>query len=161
IIDCSKYMRDILEINLEKNWVRVQPGVVLDQLNRVLKPLGVHFAPEISPSNRATIGGMINTDACGNGSKTLGRTSDHVVDLTWVLPDGDVIHTQELPETKKMLVENISALLVEHRDLIKEKFFAAPRTLSGYNLAKTYQDKLKLHYLLCGSEGTLGVVSEC
>src|SRR5579872_4923053 len=79
IIDCSKYMRDILEINVQENWVRVQPGVVLDQLNAFLKMHNRYFAPEISPSNRATIGGMMNTDACGNGSKLIGRTSDHVI----------------------------------------------------------------------------------
>ncbi len=158
IIDCSKYMREVLEINVEKNWVRVQPGVVLDQLNLALKPWGVHFAPEISPSNRATLGGMINTDACGNGSKVLGRTSDHVVDLTCVLVNGDVIQTSDSSGPKE---QQLTTWLTEHNDLIKEKFFNAPRTLSGYNLAKAYQEKLNLNYLLCGSEGTLGIISEC
>jgi FAD/FMN-containing dehydrogenase len=83
-------MNQILEINLEEGWVLVQPGVVLDQLNAYLKPYGVFFAPSLSPSNRATIGGMINTDACRQGSRIYGRTSNHILELAWVLPDGTV-----------------------------------------------------------------------
>ena len=88
IIDCSKYMNQIFELNLEAGWVRVQPGVVLDQLNAYLQPYGVFFAPSLAPSNRATIGGMINTDACGKGSRIYGRTSNHILELGWVLSDG-------------------------------------------------------------------------
>lgn len=159
IIDCSKYLRDILEINLAEQWVRVQPGVVLDQLNQYLRQFNLHFAPEISPSNRATIGGMINTDACGNGSKIIGRTSDHVLDLTCVLSNGTVIHSNQI--TQDDLQDALTDLLKQNQTLIHEKFFEAPRTLSGYNLAKSYQDKLNLTYLLCGAEGTLGIISEC
>ena len=68
IVDLSRHMNGILEINAAEGWVRVQPGVVLDQLNRALKPLGLFFAPNLSPSSRATVGGMISTDACGEGS---------------------------------------------------------------------------------------------
>lgn len=155
IIDCSRHMRAIVELNLDERWVRVQPGVVLDQLNQYLLPLGFHFAPEISTSNRATIGGMINTDACGNGSKTLGRTSDHVLDITAVLSNGQLFNTStsHFPE--------VAALLEKHQALIRERFPNAPRTLSGYNLLKAYHDQLNLNYLICGSEGTLAVVSEC
>lgn len=160
IIDCSKYLNQILEINLEEKWVRVQPGVVLDQLNRFLQPSGVYFAPEISPSNRATIGGMLNTDACGVGSKILGRTSDHVVDITCVLSNGTVIHTGEVNPSDS-LYQELTNLLVKNRTLIVEKFTNAPRTLNGYNLKKSYQDALNLNYLLCGSEGTLAIISEC
>ncbi len=159
IIDCSKHMRHILELNLEEQWVRVQPGVILDQLNQYLKPHDVHFAPEISPSNRATIGGMINTDACGNGSKQLGRTSDHIIDLTCIMQDGTLIHTENNTDLK--FEQQLTDLLAQHQALIKEKFFKAPRTLCGYNLEKAYQGKLNLNYLLGGSEGTLGIISEC
>ncbi|EKD72701.1 MAG: hypothetical protein ACD_45C00608G0003 [uncultured bacterium] len=160
IIDCSKYLRTILEMNLHKAWVRVQPGVVLDQLNQYLLPHGMHFAPEISPSNRATIGGMINTDACGIGSKIIGRTSDHIIDLTCVLSNGSIIHSGEF-YPHDPLQEKLTTLLIKNQTLIRKKFFAAPRTLNGYNLAKAYKDKLNLNYLFAGSEGTLGIVTEC
>ncbi len=160
ILDCSKYLNAILAINLQEKWVRVQPGVVLDQLNQYLRPYGMHFAPDISPSNRATLGGMLNTDACGNGSKIIGRTSDHIKDITCVLSNGQVIHTQQL-NPKDRLQQQLTEILLKNQTLIQEKFFKAPRTLNGYNLQKAYQDKLNLNYLICGSEGTLAVVSEC
>ncbi|HSW68939.1 MAG TPA: FAD-binding and (Fe-S)-binding domain-containing protein [Gammaproteobacteria bacterium] len=158
IIDCSKHMRNILEINLEERWVKVQPGVILDQLTQYLKPFNVQFAIEISPSNRATLGGMINTDACGNGSKILGRTSDHVLELTCVMHDGKILQTQDVDDAME---KTLSDMLLREKALIQEKFIKTPRTLSGYNLAKAYQNKLNLNYLLCGSEGTLAVVCEC
>jgi len=74
-------MRRVLEINVEQGWARVEAGVVLDQLNAQLKPLGFFFAPDLSPSNRATIGGMVNTDACGKGSRVYGKTSQHILEL--------------------------------------------------------------------------------
>ena len=70
-----------LEINPEEGWVRVEAGVIKDQLNQYLKPFGYFFAPELSTSNRATLGGMINTDASGQGSLVYGKTSDHVLDV--------------------------------------------------------------------------------
>ncbi|SRR5579883_209208 len=162
IIDCSKYMREILEINMQEKWVRVQPGVVLDQLNTHLRAFGVSFAPEISPSNRATLGGMINTDACGIGSRLLGRTSDHLVDLTCVLANGRQLQTSEI-SSSETLYQDLLQLLTPHEKLIDEKFQSTPRTLNGYNLKKTYQnpEKLNLNYLIAGSEGTLGIVTEC
>src|SRR5690606_40722815 len=81
VVDTSKYMNQILEINVEERWVRVQCGVVKDQLNAAIKPYGLFFAPELSTSNRATIGGMINTDASGQGSCRYGKTRDHVLEL--------------------------------------------------------------------------------
>ena len=82
-------MNRILDIDAESRRVRVQAGVVKDQLNAALKH-GLFFAPELSTSNRATIGGMINTDACGQGSCLYGKTRDHVLALTTVLLDGTV-----------------------------------------------------------------------
>ena len=90
IVDVSKHMNRILEINPEERTVRVQAGVVKDQLNAALEPYGLFFAPELSPSNRATLGGMINTDACGQGSCAYGKTRDHVLELKSVLLDGTV-----------------------------------------------------------------------
>ena len=79
IVDLSRHMHGILEFNLQERWVRVQAGLVKDKLNEFLKPHGLFFSPELSTSNRATIGGMINTDASGQGSLVYGKTSDHVL----------------------------------------------------------------------------------
>ena len=87
-VDLSRFMNRIIEINAEEGWARVEAGVVKDQLNAALKPHGLFFAPELSPSNRATIGGMVATDACGQGSVIYGKTSNHVLALDIVLADG-------------------------------------------------------------------------
>ena len=79
VVDVSRHMRKILEFNEQQGWVKVQAGVVKDQLNEFLKPFGFFFAPDLSTSNRATIGGMINTDASGQGSLVYGKTSNHVL----------------------------------------------------------------------------------
>jgi FAD/FMN-containing dehydrogenase/Fe-S oxidoreductase len=158
IMDCSQHMRDILELNIEQGWVRVQPGVVLDQLNQYLQPYGYYFAPQVSTSSRATLGGMINTDACGNGSRVLGRTSDHVLSLTCILPDGSCLDSTQPTDT---IEKTITAIAQKNQALIHEKFTNAPRTLTGYNLLKGYQGRVNLTYILAGSEGTLGIVSEC
>src|ERR1700745_2693755 len=81
ILDCSKYLDRVLEINAPASWVRVQPGCVLDDLNRAVKPYGLHFAPDISTSNRATIGGMIANNSSGTHSLIHGKTVDHVLVL--------------------------------------------------------------------------------
>ena len=80
-VDLSRHMNAILEVNAEEGWARVQAGVVKDQLNDAVAKHGLFFAPELSPSNRATIGGMIATDASGQGSVLYGKTRDHVQEL--------------------------------------------------------------------------------
>jgi FAD/FMN-containing dehydrogenase/Fe-S oxidoreductase len=174
IIDCSKYMHRILEINLEQGWVRVQPGVVLDKLNAELKPHGVFFAPSLSPSNRATIGGMINTDACGKGSRIYGRTSNHLLELTWVLPDGTVGRSHSIdPTTLSQLKQQpnrigqiysqVDEIVTTKQDLIQKSFPKMPRFMTGYNLAKVYSSQdntFNLNWILAGSEGTLAVIAE-
>lgn len=97
IVDMSRYMNRIIEINPEEGWVRVEAGVIKDQLNQFLKPYGYFFAPELSTSNRATLGGMINTDASGQGSLVYGKTSDHVLGVRSVLIGGDILDTQPIP----------------------------------------------------------------
>lgn len=85
VVDMSRHMNRILEINVEQGWVRVEAGVIKDQLNQYLRPFGYFFSPELSTSNRATLGGMINTDASGQGSLVYGKTSDHVLGLRAIL----------------------------------------------------------------------------
>ena len=88
VIDCSKHLNNILEIDVDAGWVKVQAGVIRDQLNDYLRPFGMFFAPTLSTSNRATLGGMANTDACGQGSRIYGRTSNHVLAINLVLANG-------------------------------------------------------------------------
>jgi len=96
VVDMSRYMNHILEVNIEQGWVKVEAGVIKDQLNLYLKPLGYFFAPELSTSNRATLGGMVNTDASGQGSLLYGKTSDHVLGLNAVLMGGEVLETRSM-----------------------------------------------------------------
>ena len=173
IVDTSKYMNKILEINAEERWARVQCGVVKDQLNAAIKPYGLFFAPELSTSNRATIGGMINTDASGQGSCRYGKTRDHVLELTTVLLDGtewtsaaiDEPALEELWRREDRVGEVhrvIDAIQREHHALIEQKFPKLNRCLTGYDLAhiRDEQGRFNLNNILCGSEGTLGFITE-
>lgn len=173
VVDISKHMNSILEINVDEQWVRVQTGVVKDQLNAALRPHGLFFAPELSTSNRATIGGMINTDASGQGSCLYGKTRDHVIELKTVLLDGSIINSKAMDESEldaaceqqdksglvHRLVNNIQH---EHHKLIEEIFPPLNRCLTGYDLAHIRDEKnrFNLNSVLCGSEGTLGFISE-
>ena len=88
IVDISRYMNKILEINKNEKWVRVEPGVVLDELNLKLKEYGLFFGPETSTSNRCNIGGMVGNNACGSHSIIYGSTRDHTIELKTILSDG-------------------------------------------------------------------------
>src|SRR5438105_4824435 len=80
-LDCSKYLNRVLEINATERWARVQPGCVLDDLNLEVRPHGLQFAPDVSTSNRATVGGMIANNSSGAHSIVYGKTVDHVLEL--------------------------------------------------------------------------------
>lgn len=174
VVDMSRYMNRILEINTEQHWVRVEAGVIKDQLNAWLKPYGFFFSPELSTSNRATLGGMINTDASGQGSLVYGKTSDHVAGLRAVLLGGDILDTRAMPTA---LAEQLAATPTaegriykevlhrcrKQRDLIVEKFPKLNRFLTGYDLRHVFSDDLQtfdLTRLLCGAEGTLAFIAE-
>jgi len=88
VVDVSKYMTRILELNIEERWVRVQPGVVLDELNNILEPHGLFFGPETSTSNRCMIGGMVGNNSCGSHSLVYGSTRDHTLEIKALLSDG-------------------------------------------------------------------------
>ncbi len=148
IVDYSRYMNRILKIDAQNFTAEVEPGVILDVLNKELEKFGLYFPPNISPSNRATIGGMVNTDACGKGSCTHGRTSDNIENLT--------LHF--LREEKNILSE-VSEILARAQNLYSSKHLA--RTATGYNIEKSFfNGALDLNYLISGSEGTLALVSK-
>ncbi|WP_116475647.1 D-2-hydroxyglutarate dehydrogenase YdiJ [Zobellella maritima] len=173
IVDCSRHMNRILEINVEQRWVRVQCGVVKDQLNAALKPHGLFFAPELSTSNRATIGGMINTDASGQGSCLYGKTRDHVLALRSVLLDGTVWESGPLDDAELEIIKGRDDRVGEvHRlvddiyrtrhDDIAARFPRLNRCLTGYDLAHIRDDqgRFNLNSVLCGAEGSLAFIAE-
>ncbi|MGF1730087.1 D-2-hydroxyglutarate dehydrogenase YdiJ [Photobacterium kasasachensis] len=174
VVDLSRHMNQIIEVNPEQGWVRVQTGVVKDQLNDALRPYGYFFSPDLSTSNRATIGGMINTDASGQGSLKYGKTSDHVLSLKAVLVDGSVLETEPLTQeqiytasegdglaNKAMLIS--SQVCRDKRQQIVDKFPPLNRFLTGYDLQNVFDDELTefdITRLLCGAEGSLAFIAE-
>ena len=88
IVDVSKYFTRIIELNKEEKWVRVQPGVIRDELNMFLKPHGLFFGPETSTANRAMIGGMVGNNSCGSNSVVYRSTREHLLEVKALLSDG-------------------------------------------------------------------------
>ena len=173
VVDTSRHMNRILEIDVANRTVRVEPGVVKDHLNRELAKHGLFFAPELSTSNRATLGGMISTDACGQGSCLYGKTRDHVLALTCVLTDGTVWTAEPLDaegfEAAKgrndrvgEIHRTVDAVVTACATLIEERFPKLNRCLTGYDLAhlRDAAGRFDLKSVLCGSEGTLALIAE-
>jgi FAD/FMN-containing dehydrogenase/Fe-S oxidoreductase len=172
VVDLSRHMNRILEVNDEQGWARVEPGVVLDQLNAHLKSRGVFFAPDLSPSNRATIGGMVSTDASGKGSRIYGKTSNHILALDLVLTDGSAWHSVPLEadalqalksgdDAINRIYQGIDDIVTMKKELIERRFPKLTRFLTGYNLAHVYgrDGKFNLNAIISGSEGTLAFVT--
>ena len=173
VVDCSRHMTRILEIDPERRRVRVEAGVVKDQLNRALKPYGLFFAPELSTSNRATIGGMINTDACGQGSCLYGKTSNHVLGLRailaggkdwWFRPaDAEALHAlKKRPDKVGEIYRTLDRIEKEQREKIAAVFPPLNRYMTGYDLAhlRAPDGGLNVNSVLCGAEGTLAMIAE-
>lgn len=173
VVDISRHMNRILNIDVENRRVRVQAGVVKDQLNAALKPYGLFFAPELSTSNRATIGGMISTDASGQGSCEYGKTRDHVLELEVLLLGGERLTSRPMnnAEIKTLcarqditgrIFRTAREIIDTKSELIAKTFPPLNRCLTGYDLAhlRDKQGRLDINSLLCGSEGSLGLLEE-
>ena len=172
-MDLSKYMNGILELSCEEKWVRVQPGVVLDELNAYLKPYGLLFGPDVATSSRANIGGMIGNNSCGAHSLIYGKTIDHVLELKVILADGAEAVLGPVGEDEYRLkaeqdglegqiyreVRRISSANAEE---IERRFPKVMRRVSGYNLDAFIDGDapFDLSKIAIGSEGTLGAVVE-
>lgn len=171
VIDFSRFMNKVLDFKPESNTITVEPGVILADLNRMLQMHGLFFAPDVSTANRATIGGMIATDAAGKGSLIYGKTSDHILNLNVILADGTKIRTENLNSDKLIdklkiktpesgIYQQLIELLKPVQNEIQDRFPKLKRPLSGYNIRQTYTEKgFDLSRLICGSEGTLGFVT--
>ena len=172
VIDFSKYMRKIIEVNPEENWVRTQPGIVLDELNHQLKPSGLLFAPDPSTSNRSNVGGALGNNSCGAHSIIWGKTVDNVSEINAILSNGSQI--QLGPIKKNQIDSKISRDDLEgqiykeiinigntHRNEIIAKFPKIMRRVSGYNLDELVSPEiLDMARFAVGSEGTLLTITE-
>ncbi|NNF53658.1 MAG: FAD-binding oxidoreductase [Acidimicrobiales bacterium] len=168
VVDTRRAMNRILSIDPEAMEAVVEPGVVLDQLNVALAPYGLFFAPHVSTATRATIGGMTSTDAAGKGSLVHGRTNDHVIELDAVLADGTsltvrstTIAEAEAAAQQSDRIGDLHRLVLEATEGISpDSFPDIPRGFTGYNLADARTEfDLDMTKLLCGSEGTLALIS--
>ncbi len=184
IADVSKYMNNIIEINSIERWVRIEPGVVLDELNIKLKEYGLFFGPETSTSNRCNLGGMVGNNACGSHSLVYGSTRDHVIELKALLSDGSEVLFGPLSkesfnskcsqnDLEGEIYRNTRTIFTEkvNREKIREGYpdRKIPRRNTGYALDLLLdceifdEDSEKLFNfckLLTGSEGTLAVTTE-
>lgn len=173
IVDLSRHMNRILAFNPEERWIRVQSGVVKDQLNAFVKSHGLFFAPELSTSNRATIGGMVNTDASGQGSCRYGKTRDHVLETESVMIGGQVWKASPLKPSAffeqtdgdgpwQKAQRTLYKLYHDNRTEIEARFPKLNRCLTGYDLAHIVDEdnNFDLNSVLCGSEGTLAFLTE-
>jgi FAD/FMN-containing dehydrogenase/Fe-S oxidoreductase len=171
-IDFSKYLNRIVELDTAAGWVRVQPGIVLDHLNGELAPHGLKFAPDVSPSNRATIGGMIANNSSGAYSLRYGKTIDHVLELRVLLSDGTETTLRTLepdewtvrcaqPDLEGACYRAVSELAQQHHEAIERRYPKIMRRVGGYNLDAFAGDPpYNLAKLIVGSEGTLAVILE-
>ncbi|MBN1181275.1 MAG: FAD-binding protein [Bacteroidales bacterium] len=183
IVDVSKYLTEILEFNKEEKWVRVQPGVVLDELNLYLKPHGLFFGPETSTANRCMIGGMVGNNACGLHSLIYGSTRDHLLEVKAILSDGSDVEFKSLSNdefAEKCMVKSLEGKIYkqidqllnnkEIQDEIRREYPAkeVKRRNTGYALdllleSSPFSDtdeKFNFCKLIAGSEGTLAFLTE-
>ena len=183
IVDVSKYLTRIIEVNKEEHWVRVEPGVVLDELNLYLIPYGLFFAPETSTSNRCMMAGMLGNNSCGAHSLLYGSTRDHTLEVKGFLSDGSKVDFRTLTQSEfeekcklnKLegnIYRKIHSLLsnpVNREEIIKEfPDKKLNRRNTGYAIDLLMDSKPFNHdgedfnmcKLLAGSEGTLAFTTE-
>ncbi len=187
VLDFSRYMNDVLEVNQEEHWARVQPGVVQDELNHLVRPMGLLFGPDTSTSNRATVGGMLGNNSGGSHSIAYGLTVDHVIEITALLTDGSKVVFGEITptefEAKTRLHTLEGAIYLEvarirdmYRDEIRARYPTQWRRVAGYNLNELLGVSVRPHSLagggnaqprplsmarlITGSEGTFVTILE-
>ncbi len=172
VLDFSPRMNQLLEVSQEEQWCRVQPGLVQDELNVLVRPQGLLFGPDTSTSNRATLGGMLGNNSAGAHSIVYGLTLHHVLELTVLLADGSEVVLKDLsPEAfqaklrgnglEGQIYREVVRIVGEHREEILARYPKILRRVSGYNLDEFVKDQpFNLARLVVGSEGTLATVVE-
>jgi FAD/FMN-containing dehydrogenase/Fe-S oxidoreductase len=183
VVDVSKYFTKILEVNKEEGWVRLQPGVVRDELNIFLKPYGLYFGPNTSTANRAMIGGMVGNNSCGSYSIVYGDTRRHTLEIKAIMYDGSeaLFKENDEQEFQKIILANTAQSKVYNQlydslkeqsvqEEIKAQFPKASihRRNTGYAIDEmilqqpfnTNGEKFNLSKLIAGSEGSLCFMTE-
>jgi FAD/FMN-containing dehydrogenase/Fe-S oxidoreductase len=184
VLDCSRHMDAIVDVDPDAKRATVQPGVVQDDLDDHLADDDLQFAPDPASSNRATIGGGIGNNSTGAHSVRYGITDAYTDELRVVLADGSLIHTRDIVLDSReweevtagdgleaALYETVRAVVEGNRDAIAERYPDLKRSVSGYNLQKVVREEavgdgaesrrvINLSKLFVGAEGTLGVVVE-
>ncbi len=176
VIDFSKYMHNVLEINGEEGWVHTQPGITIDELNRQVTHTGKYFTPDPSTSSRANIGGAMGNNSCGSHSIIYGKTVDQVQQMSVILSDGSPATFQSLTASQlesKMGLSNLEGQIYRGIPTIADT--AAPevdrrfpkilRRVGGYNIDRVYSPVtdgpiIDLTQVMVGSEGTLAAVTD-
>ena len=176
VLDFSKYLNNVLEVNAEEGWARVQPGIILEQLTKQVANHGLQYAPDPTTANRACVGGGIGNNTCGAHSVIYGKTLDHIKELDVVLSDGSRAHFA--PLTASELEGRLSAgglegdiyrgvmrIAAEQQEEIDRTYAKIQRRVSGYNLDEFVPQAgltgpVNLARMVVGSEGTLCVVTE-
>ncbi|KRT69927.1 MAG: D-lactate dehydrogenase (cytochrome), partial [Candidatus Rokubacteria bacterium CSP1-6] len=172
VLDFSPHMNRVLEVNEAEGWARVEPGLVQDELNAHVGPLGLLFGPDTSTSNRATLGGMIGNNSGGAHSIAYGLTVEHVIELTALLADGTrVVFGEVTPEVFRQKMQaaglegqvyrEVARIKEQYADEIMARYPKHWRRVCGYNLDELLKDRLlNMARLVVGSEGTLLTVVE-
>ncbi|MFP4024214.1 MAG: FAD-binding and (Fe-S)-binding domain-containing protein [Thiohalospira sp.] len=183
VVDISKYFTKIIELNTEERWVRVQPGVILDELNMFLRPYGLFFGPETSTSNRCMIGGMVGNNACGSHSIIYGTTRHHTLSTKVILSDGNEVEFKPLSKNEfkdKLKGESLENKIYQQiynqlsKPEVQEEIrneYPDPsiyRRNTGYAIDVLLESEIfsetntpfNFSNLICGSEGTLGIITE-
>src|SRR5579884_2294218 len=162
VIDCSKYLNRLLDLDIAGRRCRVEPGIVLDELNRQLKPHGLWFPVDISTASRATIGGMAGNNSCGGRSLRYGTMRDNVLAIDAILADGTRGHfgplgSNEISPAIRPLIDDLLAIGRREADEVAARFPKVQRRVGGYNLDALSPGKndINLAHILVGGEGTL------
>lgn len=183
VIDFTRYLDQPLELNREEQWVRVQPGLVLDELNLYLRPYGLQFGPDPASSNRAAMGGIVSNNSTGSHSILYGMTADHVLEMNVILNDGSTAHFGPLSGAalqqrrgaagrEGQIYRQLQALFDDegNQEVIRRGTPRHWRRCGGYNLDRMIPDggafrwpqdsRFNLAKLICGAEGSLAVITD-
>lgn len=172
VIDTSKYLNRISEINFDAEYACCEPGVVQNQLNNALAPHDYRLGPDTSTGNRATLGGMVANNAAGSRSLRYGKMSDHVQEVEVALYSGETIRfhavdtrqlsdKQALANREGLIYREVMRIKNEMGGEIHQRYPSIPRRSSGYNLTELIKPgPLNLAKCIAGSEGSLGLITD-